>query len=229
MSAYSKTILCLANSRKTSGRCIAGRELVGGKLGNWIRPVSAREHAELSEEDRRFQNGLDPRVLDVIRIPMLEPRPHGFQVENHLIDARYYWTLEGRATWDQVRAAVDGAGRPLWNNLSSSYSGLHDRVAEASADPADGSLRLIEVSNLEINVAVEGAEFDNGKRKVRGRFTHGGVQHFLSITDPSIERKYFAGPDGVYPVGGAILCISLGEPYLGNAYKLIAAVIVGQN
>ena len=25
---YAKTILCLANSRKTSGRCIAGKELV---------------------------------------------------------------------------------------------------------------------------------------------------------------------------------------------------------
>jgi hypothetical protein len=229
MSAYSKTILCLANSRKTSGRCIAGRELVNGKLGNWIRPVSAREHAELSEEDRRFENGRDPRVLDIIRIPMLEPKPHGFQIENHLIDARYYWTLEGRATLDQVHAAVDGAGRPLWGNHDSSYSGIHDRVLETSANPADGSLRLIEVGDLEISVAIEGAEFGNGKRKVRGRFTHGGVRHSLSITDPPVERRYFDGLDGAYPVGGAILCISLGEPYLGNAYKLIAAVIVGQN
>jgi len=44
-----KRIVCLANSRKLQGRCIAGREIVQGKPGAWIRPVSAREHEEVSE------------------------------------------------------------------------------------------------------------------------------------------------------------------------------------
>ncbi|MEZ2220000.1 hypothetical protein [Rhizobium sp. RCC_161_2] len=225
MTAYSKTILCLANSRKTSGRCIAGRELINGQLGAWIRPVSSRENAELSEEDRRFENGQDARVLDIIRIPMLEPRPNAFQVENHLIDADYYWTLDGTMTSAQAKAAVDGAGTPLWSNQSSSYNGLHDRVQTEATLPADGSLRLIEVTDLEINVVVEGAEFGNGKRKVRGRFTHGATQHYLSITDPLAERQYLPAGNGVFPVGQALLCISLSEPYQGYAYKLIAAVI----
>ena len=34
-------IVCLANSRKISGRCIAGKIMDSGK---WIRPVSSREH-----------------------------------------------------------------------------------------------------------------------------------------------------------------------------------------
>jgi hypothetical protein len=226
---YNKTILCLANSRKISGRCIAGREWIKGRLGAWIRPVSARESAELSEEDRRFENGQDPRLLDIISIPMLEPKPHAFQTENHLIDANYYWRLEGTATWAQARAAVDGTGRQLWANDWSSYNGTNDRVLEAAASPAEGSLRLIEVSNFEVNVVVEGAEFGNGKRRVRGGFTHGGVPHYLSITDPLIERQYLAGQNGRFPVGQTILCISLGEPYQGYAYKLIAAVILRQN
>lgn len=229
MPTYTKTILCLANSRKTSGRCIAGRELVNGKLGSWIRPVSARENAELSEEDRRFQNGRDPRVLDIIGIPLLEAKPHAFQIENHLIDARYYWSYEGSATWDQVLAAIDGTGRPLWSNESSSYNGLHDRVPETEAVPKEGSLRLISVRDLTVNVVIEGAEFGNGKRKVRGRFTHGGVQHYLSITDPVLERQYLAGENGVFQVGPAVLCISLSEPYQGFTYKLIAGVISQQN
>lgn len=187
--------------------------------------MSARENSELSEEERRFQDGSDPRVLDIISIPLLELKPHAFQVENHLIDANYYWTLERRATLDQTRATVDRTGQPLWNNLSSSYNGTHDRVEVAAVSPADGSLRLIEIDDLTINVVMEGAEFNNGKRKVRGRFTHAGVQHYLSITDPIIERHYLAGKDGAFPVGRAILCISLGEPYQGYVYKLIAAVI----
>ncbi len=84
-SNYSKTIICLANSRKMTGRCVAGKEIAGGKIGGWIRPVSVRPAGELSEEDRRFQNGQDPKLLDVIRIPMIEHRPYGFQKENQLL------------------------------------------------------------------------------------------------------------------------------------------------
>ena len=209
-----------------SGRCIAGRELRANGLGEWIRPVSARENAEISEEERRFENGRDPRVLDIIRVPLIEPKPHAFHTENHLIDANYYWSREGVATWDQVLAAIDGASRPLWANMSSSYYGIRDRVSEAGADPTDGSLCLIGVSDLEIRVAVEGAEFGNGKRKVRGWFTHRGEQYCLSITDPPIERHYLDGQNGSFRIGHAVLCISLSEPYNGWVYKLIAAVIV---
>lgn len=221
---YSKTILCLANSRKTSGRCVAGREVVNNKLGDWVRPVSARGSGELSELDRRYENGQHPQVLDIIRIPMLEPKPHQFQAENHLINDDYYWTLERQVDWAGVHNALDGPGL-LWTNGDSSYSGVNDRVSAANLGQPQGTLRLIKVTDLSINVVVEGAEFNNGKRKVRGRFTHGGVQHYLSITDPQIERQYLAGANGIFQIGEAILCISLGEIYNDYAYKLIASVI----
>jgi hypothetical protein len=41
-----KRLVCLANSRKSGGRCIAGRELLTGNLGEWIRPVSDRKNEE---------------------------------------------------------------------------------------------------------------------------------------------------------------------------------------
>ena len=224
MPNYSKTILCLANSRKTSGRCIAGREVVDNVLGGWVRPVSSQGSGEVSEEDRRYENGKDPQVFDIIRIPMLEPKPHQFQAENHLIDDKYYWSLERRATWGDVHNALDGPA-PLWTNGNSSYSGQNDRISAALLGHHQESLRLIKVTDLSIHVVVEGAEFNNGKRRVRGRFTHGGVRHYLSITDPQVERLYFAGANGTFQIGEAILCISLGEIYNDYAYKLIASVI----
>ena len=221
---YTKTIICLANSRKMAGRCVARKEFAGNRIGGWIRPISARPAGELSEEDRRFENGRDPKLLDVIRIPMVESRPHGFHLENHLIDEAYYWAKEGQATWDQLCQALDSASGALWDNSSSSYNGLRDRVDEAAAAKLSDSLRLIEVKDLAIEVAVEGAEFGNAKRKVRGMFSLKGTRYKLSVTDPVVERKYFRGENGVFKIGHAVLCISLGEPYSGYTYKLIAGL-----
>ncbi len=41
-------------------------------------------------------------------------------------------------------------------------------------------------------------------------------------SDPFYERAYLANPDGEYEIGEAFLTISLGEPYEGACYKLIA-------
>lgn len=153
---YRKTIICLANSRKISGRCVAGKEVDVTGVGGWVRPVSARDNGELSELDRRFKDGKDPRLLDIVTIPMQKPNPHGFQVENHVIDDKYYWTKVRTATANELAAAIDGFDGPLWDNTSSSYNGLHDRVQEAAANELGYSLRLIVVNDLQIYVGVEG-------------------------------------------------------------------------
>ena len=57
---YMKRIICLANSRKMSGRCVAGFEIGADRIGEWIRPVSDRPSEEISLADRRFKDGSDP-------------------------------------------------------------------------------------------------------------------------------------------------------------------------
>jgi hypothetical protein len=115
---------------------------------------------------------------------------------------------------------------PLWDNSSSSYNGHNDRVEEIAAGNLRSSLTLVDVADLQVSVAFEGAAFGNAKRKVRGRFSLNGQTYWLAITDPMVERRYLAGRDGVFEVGRAVLCISLGEPYGGFAYKLIAGIIL---
>jgi hypothetical protein len=221
---YVKRIICLANSRKISGRCVAGKEVAGNGFGGWIRPVSSRPAGELSEYDRSYQNGVDPKLLDVIDIQMTQHAPHGFQTENHVIDDQAYWSLVRTCSLAELTAAIDSVPGILWNNLSSSGNGLHDRVSEANAAQLQGSLLLIQVSKLTISIAVEGAAFGNAKRKVRGSFTYNDVPYMLSITDPTVEREYLQKPDGEYVAGPAILSISLGDTWQGYAYKLIAGV-----
>ncbi len=151
---YVKSIVCLANSRKTSGRCVAGKIVGGADSGQWLRPVSARPTGELSEEERRYENGKSPQLGDVIGIPLCSPQPHAFQPENHLIDDKYYWTLERRSDWDEIRRLADGVSGCLWDNDSSGYNGLNDRIDEREAANAvaqfGGSLKLIDVNDLKI-------------------------------------------------------------------------------
>lgn len=226
---YAKTIICFANSRKIHGRSVVGKEIAGGRIGSWIRPVSGRAAGELSEEDRRFETGHEPGPLDIIRIPMIAARPDGYQAENHLIDDSEYWTKEGKASWDELQRALDLISGPLWDNSSSSYNGLHDRVDEATANNLGSSLRLIEVKDLKITVAVEGTQIGNAKRKVRGNFTLNGAEYRLAVTDLLLERSYFEGTDGEFEIGPAVLCISFREPHRGYAYKLIAGVILKEH
>ena len=64
-------------------------------------------------------------------------------------------------------------------------------------------------------------------KRVRSRFTFAGSEYGLSVTDPVIENRYFNKDVGQYPINktNLYLTISIGEPYEGYCYKLVAAVI----
>lgn len=220
-----KRIVCLANSRKLSGRCIAGRvwnEELG--VGQWVRPVSAREKQEVSFYERQYQDGSDPQVLDIIDIPVLQSRPDGYQTENWLLDPDYYWEKAGKLTPFDLSELVDPVAA-LWIDGQSTYHGQNDKISLESADSVSDSLRLVHVERLTLSVFKPGEAFGNSKRRVQGRFPHADKEYQLWITDPEIERAYLAKPDGIYEMGECYLTISLGEPLDGACYKLIAAII----
>jgi hypothetical protein len=219
-----KTVVCLANSRKLSGRCLAGKVYDGSTFGEWIRPVSDRPSEEVSEKEREYQDGSDPKTLDIIRIPLLEPRPKTYQSENWLLDPGFYWVRAGTIDFPTLLKAVD-APASLWLNGQSTYHGLNDRVPEAAADDLNNSLYLLHVHELTLQVFAPNATFGNTKRRVHGLFQHAGTHYALWVTDPLIEREYLGKPDGTYKVGSCVLTVSLGERLNGFCYKLIAAVM----
>lgn len=224
---YEHTILCLANSRKPpQGRCIAGKAWTAGAPGIWLRPVSARATHEVSEDERRYENGHAAGLLDIITIPMLNASPLGFQQENHVLDAGYYWEKVGIATWANVQQCVDAHDAQFWSKSQSTYHGLRDKIAEVDVAHFTSSLKLIKVNDLEVVVHREdGYQGRPGKRKVRGRFTYGGEPYMLSISDAEREDDYLKGDDGTFEIGVAMLCISLVEVFHGFSFRVIASVI----
>jgi hypothetical protein len=225
---YTKTIICLANSRKWSGRCIAGKEKTKRGVGEWIRPVSKRSKGEIFKCEQMCQNREDANLLDIIEVPMLKPQPNKYQTENHLIDDRNSWRKIGQLDKSQLHLLTDKIEGDLWINGHSSYNGLNDRIPEEKANMLCNSLYFIQLVELLILVCTEGIEFRNEKRKVRAKFHFHNIQYKLVVTDPLIEETFLKKSDGEYPLCGQDIyaCISIGEPYKNYCYKLIASIII---
>ena len=223
--AYTKTIMCLANSRKISGRCIAGRELMDDQHGEWIRPVSSRKDREISEEERRYENGLRAGVGDIITINFLKPVPRDCHVEDHLIDDKYYWTKVGQLSWKTVNSLVEPTNEPLWIKPDSIYHGQNDQLTEEQSRDLGSSLKLIRPEDFWLTVQPETQYSGPSKRVVRVDFRVAGCRHVLKVTDPYVEASCLQREDGSYDFSNAILCVSLSEPWKNHVYFLAAAVL----
>lgn len=219
-----KRIVCLANSRKLHGRCIAGREIVSGHPADWIRPVSNREKQEVSEYERQYPDGSDPALLDVLDIPLLEHRPKDYQRENWLLDPEFYWEKIGDLSWNDLNPFSEPEGS-LWKNGSHTSNGTNDQIPIHQAMKETSSLKLIRVDEVRLQVFAPSRAFGNSKRRVQARFQFDDNDYALWVTDPDIERHYLAHEDGPYDLDECYLTISLGEPFNENCYKLVAAVM----
>jgi hypothetical protein len=225
--AYTKTIVCFANSRKLNGRCVAGREWDGNKFGAWIRPISSAEKGELYGE-RYYESGDDPQLLDVIEVPLLNPQPSTYQSENHVVDAKKRWRRVDALNASQVIGAVEEIKGPLWLDGSSTGNGENDTVAQDAAAGLPNSLVLMRPERLMMTIDTEGAAFGNARRRVRGNFTLNGRNYVLAVTDPRVERELKKEEDGSSrELKNPALCISLSEIFekQNACYKLIAGVI----
>ncbi len=228
--SYTKEIVCLANSRKLSGHCIAGKQVKQDKsgaweLGGWIRPVGSPDGAELSSRDVGFEGGGIPRPLDIVRISLKRRASHKHQTENYLIDPEKYWeqvTTVDPSCLDDLCDEVDG----LWETGFDSAYGKNDRVPVEKSKVIKSSLLLIKPSNVVIHHEYE---FPSKAWKTRAQFLFRGNRYSLVVTDPIIEGEYRGMDAGDYPLkrSDIYMTVSLGEEYNGFCYKLVAAIIFG--
>lgn len=217
--AYTKRIICLANSLKLGERCVAGKEIRKENFGKWIRPVSNTETGELSLKQIRCQDRRIPQLLDIITIPFKAYKPHNFQTENHLIDENERWVREQPIAQSQLPLLLDKVDR-LWLN---GFHPANDRIPLAIAQQKiSSSLLFIKPNRLVLKVAPG----PHG-RQVRAGFEYNGTNYLLVVTDLVVKNTLLKRNDGDYAVdsNNIYLCASLGEPFNGYTYKLVAAVI----
>ena len=219
---HTKQIICLANSRKLKGRCIAGIDISNVQEPIWIRPVTESPTGEIPEIACAYSIGHPISVLDVLKVRLAEPRAKGYQQENWLIDEVQPWVHIGRAQLIDIEKGLSNHPT-LWLNGASSSGGVNDRIHVAAMGDINDSLRLVKVDQLEL--AVKAPYRGKGAPQLRARFTYKQDLYNLKITDPRYETSYQTKPIGAYVLGPSYVTISLGEPFEGHVYKLVAAII----
>ena len=215
-------LICLANSRKYSGRCVAGVELLPSqKRGQlyevksthgrpaWIRPVSGNEFGQVDENLVEEIN-----LLDIIKIEDLADSPKGFQSENVLFKPE---TIEVLETVPPVVRFLDKLTSPVEVSIFGNES---NALSPEEIQQLDYSLVLIKPESWSCH------HFTNiyGK-KTRMKFSHNHTTYDLPITDLEFCETFENCPSIVDSYKDLYLAISLGKFFKGYYYKLVAGII----
>lgn len=224
--------ICLANSFKYGGRCIAGIEIRLSEDGKtfrvvddqgeprWMRPVQREtNHKEIPTETAR-----NIRILDVIELSNTEACGTGCQNENF-----YYSRM-------RIIKSLPFSQKVLQALLSKRDFVLHSQgrfLTHMEYCANKGSLMLIEPEEPEI---IREEKIKEGIKKIqyKARFLYKGNEYLVSVTDPRyLERMegYSNVPlIGKFPTGTFYFAISLTEEPVEvdnqlQHYKLIAGII----
>lgn len=219
---HTANFVCLANSRKHGGRCLAGKALHNGTFTKWIRPITTHPAEELQASEHRLQTGQDAAILDLINITLIEPKGKLHQQENWLMDVSVPLKKVGTMTVEEVYQVIDSPPS-LWGVGFSSKNAINDFVPASEIHKFDCSLFLVEVDNL--NIQIVEVTYPYVRKAMSGTFSYNGNTYKLKITDPVFESKFGDRPVGDYEIEKALLTISLGENFKDNFYKLIAGII----
>lgn len=213
-----KLILCLANSYKEGGRCIAGIEveleeenitIVKSTFGipNWIRPVSHSSAGEIPMYDAM---GID--VLSLTKIHDVKYAGSGSHSEDY-----YYSKLE----FIQSLNPSDSFLRNYTDSWHNTIFGNRGRaLTPDSFQNGDYSLMLIRAEGCRIYL-------DNRyKPKSRIEFDYCGNKYDFPITDPGFLYKLHNN-DGLYRTYDVLYIVaSLAVEHEGWHSKLAATIIL---
>lgn len=216
-------LICLANSYKEGGRCVAGLRIDGG---GWVRPVSTVAGGPLHRRHFELEDRSEPQLFDVIRIGVERHCPLPHHPENWLIDASR-WSLLRREAADDHRGLLNrwvACGADLLGDSRLAIPG-----GEFECDPISKSLQLIRPCDLFWKVV----ELE-GKKKVKAVFRLGTMHYKLPFTDPDFHSVLLRRGIGNHSLSAAgipeqselLLTISMSEPFFGHCYKLASALLI---
>jgi hypothetical protein len=222
-----KTIVCLANSFRPGGSCVAGIEYYNGKFGNWVRPISKRLNQAINNAEKSYENGTQLAMLDVVRISFDSHTPKNHQTENWVISSNMPWKKLGTISKTQLGAAVAPPNHKLWGPTRNTNAGLNDELIGSDASATKTSLILIQPDSACVEVIFNPY---STKNDVWVSFLWANLKHKLKLTDPVQFNKFIENSIKTkkFTLSLPILCISMAEVWedRGTASLLVAGLIV---
>ena len=216
-----KIFICLANSFKYGGRCIAGIEInvtadnhwqiIHNADGSphWIRPIAKdTDNGEIPEGEAIYI-----KLLSVVKLTGVVACPH----EAHTEDVNYQ-TMESIGSIISYQEVLDR----LTDNVHQTLFYTSDFfIYPECFSNGNYSLMLIRP---------EGFAFRLDPSKNRAKyymiFKYNGLEYNLSITDPDFYQYIERHPKDWENLKSIYLSLSIGMEYEGRHHKLIAAIII---
>jgi hypothetical protein len=204
-------IICLANSYKHQGRCIAGLDI---STGHWIRPVSELEGGRIPTKNKSL-NVESIRLLDIIDIPIISNRCKGHEYENYCYHDQP-WRVIGQAEIAHLIQYCESS--LLYSNFGKSIPFIYLQ----NQSPLR-TLQLIEVKQL----VCHSKGFGKWKATILDEI-YDIADFELSITDPVALDKLNRGESISQH---CLVCLSLSQPWRPNpsdelmCYRLVAGII----
>ena len=217
---FTKRIVCLANSKKLGGRCVAGIELEDGLPTDWIRPVSTLAGGEVPPH-LQLTSGELLQLLDIIEVGFVKHYPNGCHVENWLYDTSKPWKKVGTFNAADLPKLLDFPP-DLWGTGS---GWCNSTVPYPESEQLNSSLLLVEALNPKMSVR----KWPQGDTSVSVEFIYGSEEYSLKLTDPDQKCSFIQKGEGTHALGNSVyVCVSLAEPYNHVRTKLAAAVFTAQ-
>ena len=220
MIVMDKYFICLANSYKHGGRCIAGIEVVpmpDGQLTimrhddgrpRWIRPVSMAENGEIPN-----QLAQDVKLLSLVKLTDVMPCPNKAHTEDVHCSRMECCPYNYESNDDFLSQLIDPVHQAVFYFRGKA-------IPATMINRLDYSLMLICPEK-----ACAYIDEEREKSKYRIKFTYYGSNYDFPITDPYFLETFKKNPDRYTDLKGAYLTLSLGLEFEGFHFKLVAAVL----
>ena len=211
--------VCLANSLKEGGRCVAGieleqnnaRKIVNG-VPKWIRPVCKTNHGEIPKRLTEHIQLLDIIELDIIGIPFEK----SYQSENVFFREKSL-RIVGKFPVKELDQLCD--------RRQFIFESRSKAISRDAIQSIDYSLVLVKPNQFEAKIK----EYEDNPFKapqVRMIFTYHGILYDFPVTDPVFITKIQSNPEFLKNQQDLYFCLSLGINWNDWHYKLVAGVII---
>lgn len=209
-------ILCLANSYKEGGRCIAGillddnnnKPVFKKNKPVWIRPICKTKHGQIPNY---LCNTILP--LDIIQINKTSNVGVGYQSENTTFDEKQILVIS---------KATKNILTNLYSQTNLIFGNRGKALPEDTIKELDHSLMLISSSNFKI---IERKYEEKARPKIRLNFFYNNVSYDFPVTDPIFLENYSKNKNIIGNKASIDIVLSLGVPFKDWYYKLVATII----